>query len=248
MARHANGPGFSTGTGRSRPSVGQIGTAPASTRTPAGHMVNFYALDGSADITVQMGDGAAELSGGDGGWQTEARWGAEPVTWWLAPAPYEQTIPLMFETWRDRPSNMGDFSQETAIGVLRRLARSPGGRRPPPVVMIAGPAIQRADLPWVVQTVADAGQVIRREGDGNRIRQAMTVSLLQYGAPVKLGSDTSPTRRRATKTKWRVRAGDTLPQIAASVYGDANRWKEIAHANNIRDPRALTVGRELRIP
>jgi hypothetical protein len=248
MARHTHGPGFATGTGRSSPSVGQVGPSPGNARTPGPHMVNFFALDGSADITLLMGDGPAELSGGDGGWQTEARWGAEPVTWWLAPSPYEQTIPIMFETWHDRPSNMGEFSQEVAINVLRSLACSPGDRRPPPVVMIAGQAVQRADIPWVVQTVSDAGQVIRREGDGNRTRQAITVNLLQYGQPVKLGSDTSPTRRRATVSKWRVRAGDTLPQIAAAVYGNANRWKEIAHANNIRDPRALTVGRLLRIP
>jgi hypothetical protein len=243
VARHAVGPGLHIGTtpnhGGGATSSRGLGPAPAGTRTPAGHFVNFYALDGSADITVLMGDGPAELAGGDGGWESEPRWGDDPVTWWLAPSSFTQTIPVRFDD---------DASQEAAINALRKLARSPGDHRPPPVVMIAGPAVQRADLPWVVQTVSDGGNVIRRASDGNRIRQDMTVSLLQYGEALPLGSSNSPKKRRPSTNKWRVRSGDTLPQIAAIVYGDANRWKEIAHANGIRDPRSLTVGRVLRIP
>lgn len=242
MARHTLGPGYAIGTtpNHSGGTVSRgLGPAPANARTPAPHMVNFYALDGSADITVLMGDGTAELTGGDGGWQTEQRWGSDPVTWWLAPSSYAQTIPVRFDA---------TSSQESVIAALRRLARSPGDHRPPPVVMISGPAIERADLPWVVQSVDPTGNVIRRETDGDRIRQDMTVSLLQYGEVSPLGSARSVTKRRPSTNRWRVRAGDSLPQIAAIVYGDANRWKEIAHANGIRDPRALTVGRVLRIP
>jgi nucleoid-associated protein YgaU len=244
VARHTIGPGYAIGTtpnhsGGGRTTSKGLGPAPANARTPGPHMVNFYALDGSADITVLMGDGPAELTGGDGGWQSEPRSGADPVTWWLSPSSYAQTIPVRFDA---------NSSQESEIAALRRLTRSPGDHRPPPVVMISGPAIERADLPWVVQSVAPAGNVIRRENDGNRIRQDMTVSLLQYGEVSVLGSTPAPTHRRPSTNKWRVRPGDNLPQIAAIVYGDARRWKEIAHANGIRDPRSLTIGRVLRIP
>lgn len=213
---------------------------PSAQKTPPGHYVNFYALDGTADLTVLMGDGPALLTGGDGGWQEQELWAAPPVTWWLAPTAYRQTIPLLFD---------GD-SQEAAINDLLRLARSPGDRKPPPALMIAGPAVHRADLEWVVASVTSNDPVIRREGDGNRVRQGYSVELLQYSPIEILGQPAQRTRRRPRVKTWTVRAGDTLPRIAASsaVYGNANEWKRIAIANGIRDPRSLTVGRVLKIP
>jgi nucleoid-associated protein YgaU len=45
-----------------------------------------------------------------------------------------------------------------------------------------------------------------------------------------------------------VRLGDTLPGIAAQVYKDPARWRELAVANSIRDPRDLRPGRRLVLP
>jgi nucleoid-associated protein YgaU len=45
-----------------------------------------------------------------------------------------------------------------------------------------------------------------------------------------------------------VRKGETLWSIAAQRYGDGKRWREIADANGIDDPRKLAVGMELVIP
>lgn len=45
-----------------------------------------------------------------------------------------------------------------------------------------------------------------------------------------------------------VRRGDTLSAIAQRELGDPNRWREIAQANGIRDPRSLMPGQQLVIP
>jgi nucleoid-associated protein YgaU len=45
-----------------------------------------------------------------------------------------------------------------------------------------------------------------------------------------------------------VRLGDTLHAIAALHYSDASRWRVIANANGIDDPRALRPGTVLSIP
>ncbi|TVR51283.1 MAG: LysM peptidoglycan-binding domain-containing protein [Puniceicoccaceae bacterium] len=57
--------------------------------------------------------------------------------------------------------------------------------------------------------------------------------------------DTATTTRR-----YVVQPGDTLYRISVHVYGNGNRWQEIFEANRdvIRDPQALRVGAELRIP
>lgn len=53
----------------------------------------------------------------------------------------------------------------------------------------------------------------------------------------------------ADRTKVRtVTEGDTLPLIAAREYGDSGKWRPIAEANGIDDPRALRPGRELVVP
>jgi nucleoid-associated protein YgaU len=42
--------------------------------------------------------------------------------------------------------------------------------------------------------------------------------------------------------------GDTVSSIAATVYGDPSRWRDIANANNIEDPFNLPPGQSLVIP
>ena len=47
---------------------------------------------------------------------------------------------------------------------------------------------------------------------------------------------------------WTVRRGDTLSSIAGALFEDPARWRDIARANDIDDPRTLQPGRELAIP
>jgi nucleoid-associated protein YgaU len=53
----------------------------------------------------------------------------------------------------------------------------------------------------------------------------------------------------ADRTKqWIFKKGDTLQKIAAQEYGDANKWRPIAQANNIDNPLTIPVGRALKVP
>jgi hypothetical protein len=45
-----------------------------------------------------------------------------------------------------------------------------------------------------------------------------------------------------------VQDGDSLPSIAYRAYGDANRWRAIAEANDIDDPLHLRRGTALMLP
>lgn len=48
--------------------------------------------------------------------------------------------------------------------------------------------------------------------------------------------------------RYVIQSGDSLASIAQEVYGDPTRWREIARANDLNEPYALTVGESLRIP
>ncbi len=69
----------------------------------------------------------------------------------------------------------------------------------------------------------------------------------ETAAPAPAGPETAAPSEDAVQS-YQVRAGDTLGAIAARLLGDLQRWREIAEANGITNPRALKVGQTLRIP
>ncbi len=51
-----------------------------------------------------------------------------------------------------------------------------------------------------------------------------------------------------TGKKYVIKAGDTLSKISKEFYGDANKYMDIAKANNISNPDKIQVGQEINIP
>lgn len=100
------------------------------------------------------------------------------------------------------------------------------------------------------------GQVRLIEGPLTGLTQRFT-RFLPDGTPVRavLGCtftdasiDSSELNSADVEKTHTVRLGDSLQAIAARHYGDPTRWRGIAEANDIDDPRALTPGVVLTIP
>lgn len=49
-------------------------------------------------------------------------------------------------------------------------------------------------------------------------------------------------------SEYVIQSGDSLASIAQEVYGDPTLWREIAQANDLSEPYALSVGDTLDIP
>ena len=47
---------------------------------------------------------------------------------------------------------------------------------------------------------------------------------------------------------YTVKKGDTLWALAEKYYGDGSKWKIIAKANGVKDPKKLQIGTKLKIP
>ena len=63
------------------------------------------------------------------------------------------------------------------------------------------------------------------------------------------GSGATTVEAAATSsTSVTVKQGDTLWGLAQKHYGDGSRWREIASANGIMDPRTLQIGQAITIP
>jgi hypothetical protein len=82
--------------------------------------------------------------------------------------------------------------------------------------------------------------------DGTPLRGTCSLGIEEASTDAPGQNPTSGTRE-AHRTH-RVRAGDSLTQLAWREYGDATGWRGIAEANDIDDPLRLRPGVELLIP
>ncbi len=132
--------------------------------------------------------------------------------------------------------------------ILRRLRDLAGaGAR----VTVAGlSAAERG--PW---RLADLGVsvTLRQYGTNDATRADVSLSLVAASDVGALGPLSGGHKQRGGKgrklpTRVTAKKGDTLRSLSARFYGTPAKWRLIARANKIRDPKRLKAGTRLRIP
>lgn len=83
--------------------------------------------------------------------------------------------------------------------------------------------------------------------DGTPLRARADVSFKRYRTPAEQ-SKSEPKQSADRRTVWEVTASDTLWLIADEEYGDPAKWRPIAAANDLDEPRQLEPGTALTIP
>jgi hypothetical protein len=83
--------------------------------------------------------------------------------------------------------------------------------------------------------------------DGTPARANLTVTFKEF-IDVEVLVQQNPTQSADHRKTRLVRSGDRLSVIAWEEYGSAAKWRPIADANGIDDPRNLEVGKRLVIP
>lgn len=136
-----------------------------------------------------------------------------------------------------------DVRKETnKMVVLTQIERK---RDRPPAVMVSwgGAPPANSDFPFtgVVTQLSQTFKLFTSEGIP--IRAELSVTLKEYKDPEKDKRETDP-----NVTTRLVKRGDTLSSIAAEMYRDPRKWRVIAEANAMDDPRRLDIGRRLSIP
>lgn len=202
------------------------------------------------DLTVNMGDGPATPTAGIAAWEVIERVEGKSITDRGAVQPFSQDVPVFLDGWAK-----GNSVQRQLDTILSLGGENPG------VFRAFGP-IHHSGRHYIFGGEPEFGEVIR-DHDGTLLRQRLTLRLAEYVRP-----DLIRRRRRrrgqrmglgqaravagigpARPLTYTVRAGDTLPKIAARELGDWKRWPEIGRRNGIRDPQQqLQPGRVLRLP
>lgn len=82
---------------------------------------------------------------------------------------------------------------------------------------------------------------------GHPLRAKLSISIKEY-RPGAVQMIEHPRQSSNVERTLLVQRGDTLPSIANALFRDPTRWREIAKANGLRDPRDLRPGDRLLIP
>jgi hypothetical protein len=234
--------------------------------------VRFQCADPPTDLSVLLGVDRPDVSSGYGGWVEVERPKRSTVTTWRGQPARRMSISILFDAFA------AGASVEDDLRTLERMALPrPGGQ--PPTVRVSAPGGVippfYEGMTWVVDAITWGDALMN--AFGNRIRQAATVTLLEYvadtlikvspakrrrakhnratGKTTKKGAKQKRASSHAGRPKSASRAatgvvydGEDLLSVAARELGDASRWHEIADLNGIRDPRAITRAQVIRLP
>jgi nucleoid-associated protein YgaU len=152
---------------------------------------------------------------------------------------------LFFDTYEAR----ADVRQHTSR-IAGLLVFNKEKHRPPKVELSWGPSAPGgpyADFPFVGVLVTLKQQFILFLGDGTPVRAKLSVSFLEFTLPEDELQKNEPHSPDLTKL-YVIKVRDTVSAIAALFYQDPGKWREIAKANDIDNPRHLKPGQVLRIP
>lgn len=237
---------------------------------PGPGFVRIYSTDPPLSVLARLWSDKPNVDGGYGGWQEIARPRRRPLTSWIALPALRVSLPLLLDGWR------WDVSVEQDAGQIERMGFPTASDGRPPRVRFAtsGGAVPHKERLWVVEDLTWGDALM--DTDGNRVRQQVTVHLMEFMEDLFVTQRSAAMRARtaanAVKTgggaltkrtpakgggssKGKSRAatvalfdGEDLATLAARELGDASRWTEIAALNGIRDPQAVRRGQVLRLP
>jgi hypothetical protein len=204
------------------------------------------------DVIARLGESAPVYTGGVGGWEAVPRPGRRPLTVWRGvQEPLRLQLSLLLDRFLEGDEG---YSVEPDIVALERMGGLDAGDPEPPLLVVEG-QLGRHDMSgasqnrWVIESL-DWGDAIRRQSDGHRVRQAVTVTLLEHKEDDRLAR----VRKGTGKPKARyytAKSGDTFAKIAASKLGSAKFAARLARLNSERAGsihRKLKAGRKVRLP
>jgi nucleoid-associated protein YgaU len=155
------------------------------------------------------------------------------------------TLSLFFDSYE---AAEGEKDVRRHTKKVADLARFDGDLHRPPVCLVSwGSTSEEYDLPFKGVVTSLTQKYTMFMADGTPVRATVDVTFKEYedpGRQERRNPTHSPDRRRTRQ----VKRGDTLWSIAAVVYEDPARWRPIADANGIANPRELVPGTELIIP
>jgi hypothetical protein len=215
-------------------------------RLLGGHLVGIVALTRPTVVRCLLGPGGGRITQGYGKWDEVAVPRGTPFTQWTGRGLYGMDLDLLLDGWAKHRSVEPQVTSIEQLALLPTIR--PMGKTlvtPPPVRLFG--AVPHPELTWVVSGI-DWGDSLRDPRNGHRLRQGLTLHLLEYVEETSISALPPPP---PPPRKYKVKHGDNLKHIAAKMLGKSSRWRDIAKLNKgLRGGRLphKWVGKTILIP
>ena len=192
--------------------------------------VTVSTTDPPMTVTARLSDERPNVESGFGGWEEVARPRKTPITTFKSTPGLRLTLPILLDKWQE------GVSIEKTISDLQQMGRPIAKDGEPPHIKIsaAGGAVPYQGRTWVLSDLGFGDALMNDKGD--RVRQQMTLSLLEFIADVYVSSKAFAQREKAQATqggkgssKKRVDVGKSpskppaKPKVGTLVTG---RWSD----------------------
>ena len=107
--------------------------------------------------------------------------------------------------------------------------------------------IEWGSLQFIGHLVSCSQKFTKFNESGAPVRAFLSVRFVDYVEPGKT-AQMSPNESPDTAKYRVVHQGDSLWAFSAKEYGDSAKWREVARANGLANPRLLTSGETIRLP
>ena len=154
--------------------------------------VKFTAVDINKSFICWLGNDGVKVTGGYGGWDLVDRPRRISLTQWNGRNPLSMDVPILFDGYANNNSVEVDCTKLEAMAFN-------DGFNPPPIVQVTGDAVPHQLQNWVITNISWGG-LIRRQRDGERLRQEATVSIVRYVASDKVQLRAADLARRRVHT------------------------------------------------
>ncbi|MWC27073.1 CIS tube protein [Paenibacillus sp. MMS18-CY102] len=158
-----------------------------------------------------------------------------PVTQFIGGGGQTLSMELFFDTYEQGVDVRQHTGQVTGL-----MDMNPDLHAPPVCMVIWG----KMQFKAVVERVGQRFTMFL--DSGIPVRATLSVTFREYRT---ITEQQQRTTNQADQTKQvTVKQGETLWSISGRVYGDPGKWRTIARANGIADPRKVPAGRTLILP
>ena len=211
-----------------------------------GHQVILQAWGVQLQLTAQLGVNGGNITAGYGAWNQVLVPRADPITQWTGRTLITMDLDLLLDGWAKQTS------VEPKLSTLEALATRGPAMLTPPALRIYG-AVPRPGLKWVITGIdyTTTPPVLRKFPSGERLRQAVTVHLMEYREETTLANLPRAAATPKPPAKYKVKAGDDLKKIAARRLGKSARWPDIVKLNKgLRGWKLAKamVGKTIKVP